>query len=98
MPSGAFKTVHNMCRANIGIVSGGGKHEKPFVKAGSKRFAKYAKGKMHSIVCGVNMNSCDHPFGGGRHPHTGKSRSVSRHAPPGRKVGAIASKRSGKKR
>ncbi|MDP7622043.1 MAG: 50S ribosomal protein L2, partial [SAR324 cluster bacterium] len=98
LPSGAFKTVNNQCRANIGVAAGGGQHEKPFVRAGAKRYSRYAKGKLHSIVCGVNMNPRDHPFGGGRHPHTGKGISVSRHAPPGRKVGAIASKRTGKKR
>lgn len=98
LPSGAFKTVNNLCRANIGVAAGGGKNEKPYLKAGSKRYAKYSKGKMHSIVCGVNMSPRDHPFGGGKHPHTGKPKSVSRNAPPGRKVGAIASKRTGKLR
>jgi len=98
LPSGSFKTVNNLCRANIGIAAGGGRNEKPFVRAGAKRYAKYTRGKLHSIVCGVNMNPCDHPFGGGKHPHTGKSRSVSRHAPPGRKIGSIASRRTGKKR
>jgi len=98
LPSGAFKTVNNLCRANIGTVAGGGRQEKPYVRAGSKRYAKHAKGKIHNIVCGVNMNSCDHPFGGGRHPHTGKPITISRHAPPGRKIGSISARRTGKKR
>ena len=43
------------------------------------------------------MNVIDHPFGGSAH-HAGKSKSTSRNAPPGRKVGAIASKRTGRKK
>jgi len=98
LPSGAFKTVNNLCRASIGIVAGSGIKEKPFVKAGAKRFARYAKGQLHSRTSGIHMNSRDHPFGGGRHPHTGKPITVSRHAPPGRKIGSIAARRTGKKR
>jgi|TARA_Y100000310_G_C20685603_1_gene818733 large subunit ribosomal protein L2 len=98
LPSGSFKTVNNMCRANIGVAAGSGRHEKPMVKAGNKRYLKQAKSKIHSVVCGVNMNPRDHPFGGGRHPHTGKPITISRHAPPGRKIGSIGARRSGKKR
>jgi large subunit ribosomal protein L2 len=98
LPSGAFKSVNPKCRASVGIVSGGGRKEKPFVKAGNKHKAKYAKGRLYPVVCGVNMNPVDHPYGGGNHPHTGKSRTVSRHAPPGRKIGSIAAKRSGRKK
>ena len=43
------------------------------------------------------MNPNSHPFGGGQH-HAGKSKSTSRNAPPGRKVGAIASSRTGRKK
>ena len=39
-----------------------------------------------------------HPFGGGRHQHPGKSTSTSRNAPPGRKVGLIAPRKTGRKR
>jgi large subunit ribosomal protein L2 len=44
------------------------------------------------------MNSVDHPFGGGKHQHTGKPKTVGRNAPPGRKVGSIAARRTGAKR
>ena len=47
-------------------------------------------------VRGVAMNAVDHPFGGAQH-HAGKSKSTPRNAPPGRKVGAIASKRTGRR-
>ena len=40
----------------------------------------------------------DHPFGGGNHQHIGKPSTVSRYAPPGRKVGLIAARRTGRVR
>jgi large subunit ribosomal protein L2 len=98
MPSGSFKTIDPKCRATFGTVAGAGRLEKPFVKAGNKHKARMARGRLHPIVCGVSMNACDHPFGGGNHPHTGKPKSVSRHTPPGRKVGSISPKRTGKKK
>jgi large subunit ribosomal protein L2 len=52
---------------------------------------------MYPRVRGVKMNALDHPFGGASH-HPGKSKSTSRNAPPGRKVGAIASRRTGRKK
>ena len=60
-------------------------------------FRKRLKKKFWPIVRGVAMNVIDHPFGGSQH-HPGKSKSTSRNAPPGRKVGAIASKRTGRKK
>ena len=98
MPSGSFKTLNSKCRATIGVVAGGGRKEKPWVKAGSKHYAKKARGRTDPWVCGVNMNPTDHPHGGGNHPHIGKPATVSRHTPPGRKVGSIAARRKGKKR
>ncbi len=98
LPSGAFKTLNSNCRANIGIVAGGGFAEKPLMKAGRRWHKTRAKGKLYPIVRGVAMNSRNHPFGGGGHPHTGKGKTVSRHAPPGRKVGSISAKKSGRGR
>ena len=43
------------------------------------------------------MCAVSHPHGGGGHQHVGKPSSVSRGAPPGRKVGNIAAKRTGKR-
>jgi large subunit ribosomal protein L2 len=48
-------------------------------------------------VSGVAMNAVDHPFGGGNRKHPGKPTTVSRNAPPGRKVGHIAARRTGKR-
>jgi len=97
MPSGTFKTLHPEGRATIGIVAGGGRKEKPFVKAGKKHMALRARGKLHPRVSGIHMNPCDHPYGGGNHPHLGKPKTVKRSTPPGRKIGTIAPKKTGRK-
>jgi large subunit ribosomal protein L2 len=95
LPSGEFKEMNKDCRATIGKVAGGGRKDKPFVKAGNKSKAMHAKGLPYPKVSGVSMNAVDHPFGGSAKP--GKAKTVSRQASPGRKVGNIAAKRSGKK-
>jgi len=97
MPSGKLVVLPLTVRAMIGNASCGGKAEKPFIKAGTKFFAMKSKKKFWPSVRGVAMNAVDHPFGGSQH-HAGKSKSTSRNAPPGRKVGAIASKRTGRRK
>ena len=97
LPSGEIKRLSPQCRATIGVVAGGGRTEKPFVKAGKKHHKMRARGTKWPRVRGVAMNATDHPFGGGGRQHPGKPKSVSRDAPPGRKVGDIASKRTGRK-
>jgi large subunit ribosomal protein L2 len=71
--------------------------DKPVLKAGKKAKIMKGKNKLFPKTSGVAMNAVDHPFGSGRGRHMGKPRTVSRNAPPGRKVGSIASKRTGKK-
>lgn len=97
LPSGEIKRLGPQCRATIGVVAGGGRTEKPFVKAGNKHHKMRARGTKYPRVSGVAMNAVDHPFGGGGRQHPGQPKSVSRDAPPGRKVGDIASKRTGRK-
>ncbi len=98
LPSKTFKVLNENCRAMIGIIGGGGRKEKPLMKAGAHYHAARARGKYWPIVSGVKMNPVTHPFGGKRR-RTGRiPRSVSRRAPPGRKVGSIASKRTGRKK
>jgi len=97
MPSGEFKTFDARCRASIGIVAGGGHKEKPFGKAGAKFHAYRSKAKAYFKVRGVAMNAVDHPHGGGSHQHIGKPSTVSRNAPPGRKVGHLAPKKKRRK-
>ncbi|MUW13294.1 50S ribosomal protein L2 [Halorubrum sp. CBA1125] len=96
LPSGQVKRLDPQCRATIGVVAGGGRTEKPFVKAGNKHHKMKARGTKYPRVRGVAMNAVDHPFGGGGRQHPGQPKSVSRDAPPGRKVGDIASKRTGR--
>ncbi|WP_435359064.1 50S ribosomal protein L2 [Haloarchaeobius sp. DFWS5] len=96
LPSGEMKRLDPQCRATVGVVAGGGRTEKPFVKAGSKYHKMKARGTKWPNVRGVAMNAVDHPFGGGGRQHPGRPKSVSRDAPPGRKVGDIASRRTGR--
>jgi large subunit ribosomal protein L2 len=99
MPSGMFKTFDPRCRATIGIVAGGGHSDKPFGKAGNKFHAYRCRAKAYFKVKGIAMNPVDHPHGGGGHPHVGKPSTVSRNAPPGRKVGRLSpqKKKKGKR-
>ncbi len=97
LPSGAFKRLDSSCKATVGIVAGGGRKDKPFVKAGKKYYAFRTRGKQYPVVRGVAMNSVSHPHGGGGHQHVGKPYTVKRGASPGRKVGSIAAKRTGRK-
>jgi len=96
LPSGEIRRLSPDCRATIGVVAGGGRTEKPFVKAGNKHHKMRARGTKWPRVRGVAMNAVDHPFGGGGRQHPGRPKSVSRDAPPGRKVGDIASRRTGR--
>jgi len=97
LPSGELKELDPSCRATIGVVAGGGRSEKPFLKAGKKYHLMLAKGKPYPRVKGVAMNVVDHPFGGGRGRHAGRPKTVKRGAPPGQKVGLIAARRTGKR-
>lgn len=98
LPSGKTRTFSSTARATIGVVSGGGRPEKPFLKAGHKHKLKRAKGHTYPKVRGVAMNPVSHPHGGGAHQHPGGPTSIKRTAPPGQKVGLIAPKRTGRKK
>lgn len=97
LPSGEIRAFNPRCRATIGVVAGGGRVDKPFVKAGKRHWAMLAKGKPYPRVRGVAMNVVDHPFGGGRGKHAGRPKTVARGAPAGQKVGLIAARRTGKR-
>jgi large subunit ribosomal protein L2 len=98
LPSGKNILVDAQCRAVIGEIAGGGRLEKPFLRAGPRHHAMRAKGIMYPRMRGIAMAAVYHPFGGGRHQHPGKSTSTSRNAPPGRKVGLIAPRKTGRGR
>lgn len=95
LPSGAKKTLKSDCRAMVGLVAGGGRVDKPMLKAGASYYKYKAKRKCWPRVRGVAMNPVDHPHGGGNHQHIGHPSTVSRHAPHGQKVGLIAARRTG---
>ncbi|MBI2148110.1 50S ribosomal protein L2 [Candidatus Woesearchaeota archaeon] len=96
MPSKKEKEFHINCRATIGVVSGGGRTDKPFIKAGNRWHAMRAKGRLYPIVSAVAMNAVEHPFGSGRGRHMGKPNIAPRNAPPGRKVGLVRPRRTGR--
>ncbi len=96
MPSKEKKTLSANCLATMGIVASSGRTDKPFRKAGTKHFALRARGKPYPHTSGVSMNAVDHPFGGQTRP--GKPKTVSRHMPPGKKVGNISARRTGKRK
>jgi large subunit ribosomal protein L2 len=98
LPSGKSILIDDKCRASIGEIAGGGRLEKPFMRAGPRHHAMKAAGRMYPRMRGIAMAVVYHPFGGGRHQHPGKSTSTSRNAPPGRKVGLIAPRKTGRKR
>ena len=98
LPSGGKKTVPSTCRAQIGIVAGGGRTDKPLLKAG-RAFHKYrVKRNEWPKMRGVAMNPVEHPHGGGNHQHIGMPSTVSKEAPAGRKVGLIGARRTGRLR
>ena len=98
LPSGKFATLHPQNRAMIGVLAGGGADERPFMRAGVAWRRMRSKGRKYPIVRGVAQAVYVHPHGGGRHQHVGRSSTVSRNAPPGRKVGSIAARKTGRSR
>ncbi|MBI2662521.1 50S ribosomal protein L2 [Candidatus Woesearchaeota archaeon] len=98
LPSRKERLFSPLCKAALGIVAGSGRTEKPFLKAGI-RFHKFkAQGRLYPRVCGISMNAVDHPFGGKCSHIKGRPTQSPRSAPPGRKVGKIAPRRTGRKR
>ncbi|PIA15777.1 hypothetical protein COEREDRAFT_44151 [Coemansia reversa NRRL 1564] len=95
LPSGSKKTLQAACRATVGVVAGGGRIEKPLLKAGRAFFKHRAKRNSWPRTRGVAMNPVDHVHGGGNHQHIGKASTVARSSVPGQKVGLIAARRTG---
>lgn len=97
LPSKKEKMLNPACRAAIGIVAGSGRPEKPFLKAGTMYHRMAARNKLYPRVSGISMNAVDHPFGGKCSHIKGRPTQAPRSAPPGRKVGKIAPRRTGRK-
>lgn len=98
LPSGRVIEVPNESRAMIGVIAGGGRLEKPLLKAGAAYYKWSAKSRVWPKVRGVAMNAAFHPHGGGSHQHVGRPSTVARNTPPGRKVGHIAARRTGRRK
>jgi len=101
LPSKKVKILDSRCRAQIGVVSVGGRLDRPVFTAGKKFHMMKAKAAYWPRSRGVAMSAYDHPFGGKQH-HPGRSTIVGRSAPPGQKVGLLGAasvgRRRGKKR
>ena len=90
LPSGAFKQFLATCRAQVGAVGGGGRRERPIIKAGKKVWATRSLARAAFKVRGVAMNPVNHPFGGGAHQHVGRPSTVKSGTWPGAKVGRFS--------
>jgi len=86
LPSGSRKTLPGDARAMVGMIASGERVDKPILKAGRVFHKMKRLRKNWPKVRAVAMNPVDHPFGGGNQQHVGIPSTVSRYAPPGRKV------------
>ena len=98
LPSKREKTFNANCRACIGSIAGSGRKEKPILKAGNRMKAMRTRNKLYPIVSPNSMSAISHPYGNTRSLRKSKSKPVSRNAPPGRKVGAVAARRTGRRK
>merc|ERR1711939_626333 len=87
------KVVKSSVRGMIGIVAGGGRTDKPMLKASRAKHKFAVKRNSWPKTRGVAMNPVDHPHGGGNHQHIGKASTISRYAVQGQKAGLIAARR-----
>lgn len=97
LPSKKQKTFNENCRATIGVVAGGGRVDKPLLKAGNAYHKAKARNKLWPKVSPNSMAAYDHPYGNTRSSRKSKSTPAPQNAPPGRKVGAIRPRRTGRK-
>ncbi len=98
LPSGKEKDIPNNSRVTIGIPAGAGRVEKPIMRAGNAYYKWKVKARKWPRVRGVAMNAVNHPFGGGSHQRRSHPSTVARETPPGRKVGHIAARRTGRRK
>ncbi|KAF5205058.1 Ribosomal protein l2 [Thalictrum thalictroides] len=98
LPSGSKKIISSGCRAMVGQVAGGGRTEKPMLKAGNAYHKFRVKRNSWPKVRGVAMNPVEHPHGGGNHQHIGHGSCVGRDAVPGQRVGQLYARQTGRGR
>ncbi len=98
LPSKKLKNLPATCRAMIGMAAGGGRVEKPFLKAGTRHHKARARNKRYPNPSAAAQNAVDHPFGNKRTSRKAKQRPTGHFAPPGRKVGKLWPRRTGRKK
>ena len=98
LPSKRNILLDPRCRATVGMIAGGGRTDKPWVKAGKKWTALRAKGgKIFPVVSGVAKNAVDHPFGATHRRTKGRPTTTKGWGtPPGRKVGLLRARKTGR--
>mgnify|MGYP000309551349 CR=1 FL=1 len=96
LPSKKEKTVKSTCRAFVGQIGGAGRLEKPYLKAGLKFMQMKKKNKLYPRVSGVAMSAYDHPHGSTRSLRKGRPTIAPHNAPPGRKVGMLRPRHTGR--
>ena len=82
----------------MGVIAGSGRTEKPMLKAGIKMHKMRAKNKLYPRTSACAMNAVDHPLGNSRSARKARNKAVSKHASPGKKVGSLWPKRTGKRK
>jgi large subunit ribosomal protein L2 len=97
LPSKKVKRFRPACRATVGRAAGSGRTEKPFYKAGNRFHKARATGKLYPRTSGVAMNAVDHPFGGSSSSTKGRPTIAPKNSTPGKKVGKIRPRRTGKR-
>lgn len=97
LPSKKKKLFNPKCKATIGVVAGSGRVDKPMLKAGVAYHRARAKNKLYPRVSAASMNAVDHPFGNSRSSRKSKARPTPKNAPPGRKVGMVGARRTGRR-
>jgi large subunit ribosomal protein L2 len=94
LPSGKAKYLNDYCRATVGVISGAGRPDKPFLKAGAQFHMMKAKGHKYPRTSGRKMVAAVHPYGSSKRSAR-KATTTSHGAPPGQKVGLIAARGAG---
>ena len=97
LPSGKTRYISDYCRSTIGVASGAGRTEKPFLRAGAKFRLMKAKGHKYPRTRGRAMVAAVHPYGSSKRSAR-KGTTTSHGAPPGQKVGLIAARGTGRKK
>ena len=93
MISGEVRKIDSRSLATIGVLSN---PDQKNIKIGKAGRSRWLGRRPHTR--GVVMNPVDHPHGGGNHQAVHGPNSVSRNTPPGKKVGNIAPRRTGRGR